>query len=569
MRWLWCICVVVSVTCQWCAGQGRTLHVVQQPRHDLRPTEQFRSLQEVASIVRAGDRVIIHGGIYREAVRIRANGRADAPIRFESAPFEQVILTGADRIDNWTRAGDSSDLFVAPLPQPPVLLAAAAVDAGGEVAIERLLLNAVPLREVHRREDLADGTFYVDAGERQIYVRSLRHDLTAPGTLVERVERSVVWDVEGDHVRLRGLRFRHNAPSTSADAAALRVRGDHAVIEDCIFEQAVIGAAMLGDSQSMRRCRFENNEQLGLIARSADGLRLTDLAVTNNGAGHTDGGGVRILRSRQVVIDWSRIRSNFGPGLVIGDASEQCIVQDSLLADNRGAGVVADSAFGVQIEGNVILANGLATTGEAPMGRAGVVLSSSVESSVRRNLILGNAEGVAYVDRPRQVRRIDGDQPQWIWPREIQVRNNTIAHNRDAQIAGWFDVADERNWPARMQVRGVGEFRLTERGPVGLSLESMQLVHESNVYAVSAGQRFATWGMTGRRQKHYASLGAFRADLELEDQSLQVELPFAGPHELDLRLPRNSPAMLLKAYPAGEVPGVRLGVVDVVSDPAR
>ena len=44
--------------------------------------------------VAAGDRVVIHGGVYREAVVVAASGTAERPIVFEAAPGERVVVMG-------------------------------------------------------------------------------------------------------------------------------------------------------------------------------------------------------------------------------------------------------------------------------------------------------------------------------------------------------------------------------------------------------------------------------------------------------------------------------------------
>src|SRR5438128_1171136 len=50
------------------AGAGRVLRVSQAPLPSIPPALQFRTLGEAAASVQPGDRVVVHGGVYRESV---------------------------------------------------------------------------------------------------------------------------------------------------------------------------------------------------------------------------------------------------------------------------------------------------------------------------------------------------------------------------------------------------------------------------------------------------------------------------------------------------------------------
>src|SRR5512139_768928 len=59
--------------------------------------QPWKSIAKAAEKARAGDVVMIHGGVYRERVLVKGSGTAQAPIRFKAAPGEHVVVTGADR----------------------------------------------------------------------------------------------------------------------------------------------------------------------------------------------------------------------------------------------------------------------------------------------------------------------------------------------------------------------------------------------------------------------------------------------------------------------------------------
>jgi hypothetical protein len=52
-----------------------------------------------------------------------------------------------------------------------------------------------------------------------------------------------------------------------------------------------------------------------------------------------------------------------------------------------------------------------------------------------------------------------------------------------------------------------------------------------------------------------------RRELNIDKGSVVAPFVFADYHTLDFRVPANSPALKMNAYPRGEVPGVKLGIL--------
>jgi len=57
-------------------------------------TSPFQTIPQAARVARAGDVVIVGPGIYRESVRLKHNGTAAAPIRFEGCPWRAGCRLG-------------------------------------------------------------------------------------------------------------------------------------------------------------------------------------------------------------------------------------------------------------------------------------------------------------------------------------------------------------------------------------------------------------------------------------------------------------------------------------------
>ena len=66
---------------------------------------------DAAEQAEPGDVVVIRGGIYRERVIVKSSGTAEMPIRFETAPGEQVVVTGADVLAGWRKADAAQPVY--------------------------------------------------------------------------------------------------------------------------------------------------------------------------------------------------------------------------------------------------------------------------------------------------------------------------------------------------------------------------------------------------------------------------------------------------------------------------
>ena len=76
-------------------------------------TTPFRTIQRAAMKMVEGDTCFIRGGIYREMLKPAASGAADAPITFTAYQGEDVVISGADVVTNWTPY--SGHIYQAPM----------------------------------------------------------------------------------------------------------------------------------------------------------------------------------------------------------------------------------------------------------------------------------------------------------------------------------------------------------------------------------------------------------------------------------------------------------------------
>ena len=542
----------VSVIC------AATLHVAPQPLSGIPDNQQFRTIQDAANVISAGDIVLIHSGVYRETVVIKKNGTRERPIRFEAASGSNVIVTGLDQLPDWHKQNDNS--YSTPWPYRFIPWSKTEAHPDDEYhrligRAEQVVSNFKLLRQTLQRDQLSPGSFYVDLTNKGLYVSPpTGENLNASGVDIEASTRSLLWRCKGAYVTLRGIRFRYAANQAQQGGVIFEGRGD--VAEDCVFERMnSSGAGFIGPDQVARHCTFQDNGELGFAANHAHNLLVTDCTFRNNnikGFNHQwEAGGTKLVLSRGVILEKSQFIANHGPGIWFDIGCENSTVRNCLISDNEDAGIFYEISYGLSAHDNVIVGNGFAADPRAWGGQAGIVLSSSPNCVVTRNLLVGNREGFNFREQSRTTPRIDHpdakvEEP--VWNHDERICNNVIAYNRDAQTRGWFDVTDQRHWPSKLQTPAAST-----------SLETLGIVMAQNVYAREESQPLFVWGTEWRRHVTYQTILAVQAELNLEQSSEVAPIKFRSLGERDFRLPRESPAFKMNCYPRGAVPGVRLG----------
>ncbi len=569
---------------------GRTLHVSHTPLLLVGANTQFLTIGAAAEAVVAGDRVLIHAGVYRESVVIEASGSKEHPILFEAVQAASVIVTGADCIEDWKKADADSPDNIGVTDWPYRFIAynktMAHPDDDEHSLIgraEQVFVDGYALQQVLRRGQMARGTFFADTKNKKLFVwlsnNARLADDPDSAPQIEASVRGEIWQVLGDHVITRGIRFRYAANQAQRGAAQFSGRGD--TVEDCIFERMnSSGALFSGPDQVVKRCTFQDNGQIGFSAVRAHQLQFGHCLVRNNNTKNFnrgwEAGGNKIVLTRGAVLANSRFIENRGNGIWFDIGNEDSTVRNCLIADNEDAGIFYEISYGLHAHDNVILGNGLSSRPGAWGAAAGIALSSSPGCVIERNLIVGNKEGFAFREQERTTPKIgdvDETPEHAIWNHDEVIRNNILAHNRDAQVWGWFDIDDERHWPATMQMkhtnvnvprdRAISYRGKEDKSPqTDLSLERLNITFENNLYAADETQGVFNWGTTWRRNKEYTSLEDVRRELNCEPGSILVPLELPGYMNRDFTLPVESPAFRLHAYPRGTVPGVELGVVE-------
>jgi hypothetical protein len=585
MLWFRSSLVVGCVLALASAAPANTYDVAQQrpQASDAAPgtaDRPWKTIAHAAEIARPGDVVVIHAGVYREHVLAKTSGTAPAPILFEAAPGEQVLVSGADRLNGWRRTDAARPIYSVAWQHKFIAWNPSMThpdDAYHRVIgrCEQVVVDGYLLRQVLDAGQIAPGAFFADVTNQTLLVWDIGgRDLNR--TWVEASVRQEIFRVEGDFVQLRGLRFRYAANMAQHGAVVLAGHAD--AMEDCVVEKMNAGGATFtGEDAIVRRCVFRDNGQLGFGANGAHRLRFTDCVVENNNTKGFDrgweAGGDKLVLCREAVLERSRFVRNRGSGLWFDIGNTNCTVRQCLIADNEDAGIFYEISFALHAHDNVIVGNGFAETAGAWGAQAGICLSSSPGCVIERNIIAANREGFDFREQTRTTPTIGDRASHPVWNHDELIRHNLISLNRDAQVWGWFDVQDHRHWPARDapsnqagssvspkpgDFAGAYAAKIQEGQPIGLTLEKLRLRFEGNVYFAAPGQGWFKWGPAWAHHRSYAGLREFQADLGIDTGSQMRELSFADLHALDLRLSPETRTLLKDSHPRGPVPGVAL-----------
>jgi hypothetical protein len=140
------------------------LHVSPNELTDIDQQQQVRTISRAADIVEPGDTVIIHNGIYREAAVIEKSGTFNNPITFQAAVGASVIMTGADRITEWSEVKGDEHIYSTPWPHKFITWNKHSTHPHDDYhrlidRCEQVFVNGYALRQVLDRDKLSRGTF--------------------------------------------------------------------------------------------------------------------------------------------------------------------------------------------------------------------------------------------------------------------------------------------------------------------------------------------------------------------------------------------------------------------------
>jgi parallel beta-helix repeat protein len=329
-------------------------------------TKPLKTISAAVSKVRAGDKVTIHTGEYRETVIITASGTNEAPIVVEAAPGEAPVIKGSDVISGWTL--DHNAVWKARLPILPTG-SSDSNDASFWIANEihrvfirdGILLDAIHLRRVNAKDRLQPGNFFHDTADSTLYV--WLPDSGDPNRAkVEAAVRGAWMNVVGGHVVVRGLQMRHASTLAIANWAACNVYGEGSRLENCVITWGdFVGVSLSGNRNSLVHCvvACHGNSGIGGTGEGhlIEGCRFIYNNIDRYDASWHCGGAKLIPKFNKGRIIGNEFAYNIGPGLWLDERCDDNRIERNFCHDNEGPGIMVEISAGNLVLNNICTAN--------------------------------------------------------------------------------------------------------------------------------------------------------------------------------------------------------------------
>lgn len=489
----------------------------------------LKTIFGAAAKAHAGDKVIIHAGEYRETVIVLSSGTTEAPIIFENAPGETVVIKGSDIITNW--GPDGGPVWKTKLRAPPPRGPSGKFPAFWQTNDVRQVFtqdaaffDAKRLHRVMERSSMKAGTFFCDPKASTLYV--WLQDSGSPVSHPPEVSVRGSWlNVYGDHVLIRGLQMRHASTTAVANWPASDLQGKDITLENCIISWGdFVGISLNGNGNRLRNCTIACNGDSGIGGKgerhTIEGCRV----VYNNIARYSPewhAGGAKLIPDfRHGWIRHNEFAHNLGPGLWLDANCDENVIDGNVAHDNEGPGIMVEISTDNLVMNNICYANRNNLSGpyrnekgitsdlsisepralpsrllkvyHAGDGR-GIYISSAPGTRVLNNTIyLNEGEGICVEGPPRPA------GSKMVETRDDLVANNIIVFNKGSQLTLLAENDSNRTIISDNNLLFALGAILAKNGWNGApawSIPDWQKISSQDAHSIDADPRFALAGM--------------------------------------------------------------------------
>lgn len=365
------------------------------------------SLQSLVDAASPGAIVVAPGGcVYREAITI------DKPLTLRAGPGAEI--RGSDVWTDWTRS--ESYWVKGGLPEFPT---------GGQCKPgtsrclwpEQVFVDGEPLLQVASNPE--SGQFAVDGDRRVI----LADDPT--GRTVEVTTRRSWISGRSAGVTIEGFTMKHAA--NESQSGALRNNGyDNWTVRNNDLSYAHGSNVGLGSATGLLIVGndIHHGGQFGINGSYAS-LEVRDNEIHHNNTEAFDttwaAGGMKNTRMNRLVVDGNEIYENDRVGIWTDIGSKNVTYSNNRIYRNTQIGIHLEISDNARIFGNSIWENGWGKP-DSGFGEAGILVSSSRNVEVYRNVLAWNNDGISVVNQDRT----QGDGTEFDKVTGVRVYDNDI-----------------------------------------------------------------------------------------------------------------------------------------------
>lgn len=324
----------------------------------------LRTIQTAVSMAQSGGTIVLRAGVYHQSVSIW-----NKKLTVQNYPHEATWLDGSATVKGWVASGqhwvktgwahrfDHSPTYSRGRPdgRPPYRQW---VNPAYPMAAhpDQVWFDRTALRQVASLDRVTTGTFYVDDLRHRLYVGS-----DPSGQIVRASTIARAMTVHGAGSIIRGLGLRRFAPSVP-NMGAITLEEPSITVENVtIADIATTGLFVDSDNITLRNLDVYRSGLQGIGANGAYGLRLIRVDSSDNNVEHFNyapvSGGVKITRSRGVLIKDGQFDHNNGPGLWLDESSYGCAIVGNQIAENRRHGVSLEISAKCIVADNLFVGN--------------------------------------------------------------------------------------------------------------------------------------------------------------------------------------------------------------------
>jgi parallel beta-helix repeat protein len=293
---------------------------------------------------------------------------------------------------------------------------------------DQFWLSGRPLRQVASLGQVSAGTFYVDDAHHRAYLGSnpARHQVRA-----STIGQALTVDAAGTVVR--GIGIRRYAPSVPQLGAVTLQRPSITVDNVEISDMATTGVFVGSDNVTLRDVTVKRSGLLGIGANEAYEIRLIGVNSSGNNVEQFNtapvSGGVKITRSRGILIQDSEFDRNTGPGIWLDESTYDSRIVGNRVSGNTGHGLSLEISAKSLVAGNLFLRNG--GDGIKVNNTSGVQVWNNTLVGTGRSLDLVQDKRVPTSSYARDSRRPFPD-PTMTWRLGPVTASNNVLQNTSA-----------------------------------------------------------------------------------------------------------------------------------------
>ena len=499
---------------------------------DTNPGSQaapFATIARAISSATSGATIVMRGGTYRETL-----GSIFKRVTLQPYPHEMVWLKGSTVVTGFSSSGGSwvksgwNPTNVCITCHPTTMINPAYPAAGHT---DQVFIDGVPQVQVLSKASLADGNFYVDRGNDELWLGTNPAGHTIESTVHDKAAQFNTSGASGSIVR--GIGIAHYAGHYNMDVpAAMIANTPNITFDNNTFAwNAGRGLSMLYSGAVATNNLVIYNGINGVHANNADGLVFTGNRIAHNNIEHFSNApgsaasiaGFKITSSADAVVKNNLIEGNDSNGLWFDVASYNNTITNNAVLNNRGHGIYYEVSSKAVIASNLSVGN----TSD------GIKVSGSTNVDVWNNTSVGNVKA------------------------QIGIYDDARVNTNQAEIA--LGITFDTDDVTLANNILVGDAKATK--PLLLSMDASSPKHLTSAQMISLNDRnlwgrpsaavpssAMQWQLTTAASKSYASLAAMQTATGREMNSssadnVALSTIFVAPANGDYRLAAGSPGL--------------------------